>query len=237
MKTVINHHILGEVIVSQTFRARRISISLRPPSTVRLTIPYNIALSDAIKFLESKYDWIESGLDKFKQKYPEKIIEMPYYTKEHTLRYNPCDTDKISTLITNREFIVSYPISSHFSNDNVQEATKRAIELVWSDEAKGLLPQRVSSLAKEFGFKYGKVSIRNTKSRWGSCTVKNDISLSIHLMHIPNHLIDYIILHELCHTVHKNHGEGFHQLLKGVTNGLHETYRKELKMYPTRNCY
>ena len=237
MKTVINHHRLGEIVVSQTFRARRISISLRPPSTVRLTVPYNIALSDAIKFLETKYDWIESGLAKFKQKYPDKIIEMPYSTRAHSLRYNPCNTAKISAQLTETEFIVSYPMTIHFSDTQVQDITKCAIEMAWSDEAKKTLPPRVKSLAEEFNFKCGKITVRNTRSKWGSCSPQNDISLSIHLMHIPSHLVDYIILHELCHTIHKNHGEHFHGLLRSVTNGLHDTYRKELKIYSTRNCY
>ena len=237
MKTVINHHRLGDVVVSQTFRARRISISLRPPSIVRVTIPYNVALSDALKFMETKYDWIESGLEKFKEKYPDKIIEMPYSTISHALRYDPCDTSKITAQLTDTEFIVSYPMSLHFSDPQIQEITKRAIDLAWSAEAKKTLPQRVKSLAEEFNFKYGKISLRNTRSKWGSCTSQNDLSLSIHLMHIPNHLIDYIILHELCHTIHKNHGEHFHALLRSVTKGQHDTYRRELKNYSTRNCY
>lgn len=237
MKTVINHHTLGEVVVSQTFRARRISISIRPPSIIRLTIPYNIALNDAIKFLEDKSEWILSGLAKFKQKYPDKIIEMPYSTRSHSLRYNPCDTMKVSARLTETEFIVSYPMNTHFSDTTVQEITKRAIDMAWSAEAKEILPQRVKSLAEDFNFKCGNITVRNTRSKWGSCSPQNDISLSIHLMHIPDYLVDYIILHELCHTIHKNHGEHFHGLLRSVTDGMHDSYRKELKMYNTRNCY
>ena len=237
MKTIINHPMLGEVEVSQTYRARRLSISLRPPSTVRLTIPYSISVPDALRFLEDKYDWIEAGLAKFKQEYPDTTIEMPYSTRDYSLRYNPIETDKISAKLTATEFIVSYPMSMHFSDSRIQDITKRAIDLAWSHEANKTLPPRVKELADEFHFKYGKIALRNTRSKWGSCTSKNDISLSIHLMHIPDYLVDYIILHELCHTVHKNHGEHFHSLLRIVTHGLHDTYRKELKKYSTRNCY
>lgn len=237
MKIVINHHRLGEITVSQTHRARRISISLRPPAIVRLTTPHNVTLAKALEFLDEKYEWVEAGIAKFRDKYPDTTIEMPYSTKEHYLRYNPSDTTKISAQFTDTEFIVSYPMTIHFSDPKVQEFTKLAIERVWSNEAKKNLPPRVKELAELFNFKYSKLSIRNTRSKWGSCTSKDDISLSIHLMRLPDYLVDYIILHELCHTIHKNHGEQFHALLNHVTSGDHSRYNKELKTYSTRNCY
>ena len=64
---------------------------------------------------------------------------------------------------------------------------------------------RINELADKYGFLFNKVSIRNQKTRWGSCSIKNNISLNIQLMRLSNSLIDYVILHELVHTVVKNH--------------------------------
>ena len=60
---------------------------------------------------------------------------------------------------------------------------------------KEFLEGRIKELADKFGFVYNKVTIRNQKTRWGSCSGKNNINLNMQLMNIPNHLIDYVILH------------------------------------------
>ena len=68
-----------------------------------------------------------------------------------------------------------------------------------------LLINRINELADKYGFIFNKVSVRNQKTRWGSCSKNNNISLNIQLMRLSNSLIDYVILHELVHTVVKNH--------------------------------
>jgi predicted metal-dependent hydrolase len=79
--------------------------------------------------------------------------------------------------------------------------------------ARKLLVDRLSHLAIRYGFKYNRVFIRNQKTRWGSCSQKNNINLNIKLVRLPQELIDYTILHELVHTRVKNHGRQFwHQM-------------------------
>lgn len=81
-------------------------------------------------------------------------------------------------------------------------------------EAKSVLPQRLEELATEHGFKYNRVAIKNAKTRWGSCSFRNNINLNMHLTRLDDDLIDYVILHELCHTVEKNHSARFWALLQ-----------------------
>ena len=75
--------------------------------------------------------------------------------------------------------------------------------------AKQELKNRIEELATQNGFKYGKVSIRNQKTRWGSCSDQNNISLNMKLVLLPDELMDYVILHELVHTKIKNHSKKF----------------------------
>ena len=96
-------------------------------------------------------------------------------------------------------------------------------------EAKHVLPAMVERLAREHGFSYGRVTIRATRSKWGCCTSQNNLSLSLFLMTLPTHLQEFIVLHELCHTVHHNHSAEFHALLDRVTGGCEKELNRQLK--------
>ena len=75
--------------------------------------------------------------------------------------------------------------------------------------ARRLLIERLNHLADKYGFEYNRVFIKNQKTRWGSCSGKNNINLNLNLVRLPDELIDYTILHELVHTRIKNHGQRF----------------------------
>lgn len=75
--------------------------------------------------------------------------------------------------------------------------------------ARRRLIDRLDYLASKYGFQYNRVFIKNQKTRWGSCSNKNNINLNVNLVRLPDELIDYTILHELVHTRVKNHGQHF----------------------------
>ena len=76
-------------------------------------------------------------------------------------------------------------------------------------KAKRKLSRRLKYLADKHGFTYNRAFIRNQRTRWGSCSHKNDISLNMKLVRLPDELMDYVILHELTHTRCKNHSSEF----------------------------
>jgi predicted metal-dependent hydrolase len=76
-------------------------------------------------------------------------------------------------------------------------------------EAKKHLAERLDELCKRNGFKYNRVFLKNQKTRWGSCSDKNNINLNVNLVSLPDELIDYVILHELVHTRIKDHSHRF----------------------------
>ena len=80
--------------------------------------------------------------------------------------------------------------------------------------AKSELPQRLAQLASRYGFTYNRVAIKHNATNWGSCSTKNNINLNINIVRLPLVLQDYILLHELCHLRHHDHGDGFHLLLE-----------------------
>ena len=80
--------------------------------------------------------------------------------------------------------------------------------------AKAYLPDRLRSLAERYGFRFNSVAIKHNTSNWGSCSSKGNINLNLNLMRVPVPLQDYILLHELTHLRHPDHGPGFHAELE-----------------------
>ena len=80
--------------------------------------------------------------------------------------------------------------------------------------AKAYLPDRLRLLAKQYGFLFNRVAIKHNTSNWGSCSSKGNINLNLNLMRVPRPLQDYILLHELTHLRHADHGPAFHAELE-----------------------
>ena len=97
-------------------------------------------------------------------------------------------------------------------------------------EAKAALPPRLAQLAALHGFTYNKVRIKHNSSNWGSCSELGNINLNLNLIRLPEHLRDFVMLHELCHLRYLNHGPEFHALLESVCPG-HRALARELKTY------
>lgn len=83
-------------------------------------------------------------------------------------------------------------------------------------QAKEVLPPRLAELAERYGFSYNRVVIKHNVSNWGSCSSKGNINLNLNILRLPKVLQDYILLHELCHLKHQDHGHAFHLLLEHV---------------------
>ena len=98
------------------------------------------------------------------------------------------------------------------------------------DISSDYLPKRLSELANKFSFNYNGVKIKNYKSRWGACDKKNNIYLNYKLVMLDKNLIDYVLIHELCHTKFFSHNKDFHKLLKSFFNNEF-SLRKRLKNF------
>ncbi len=118
--------------------------------------------------------------------------------------------------------------------DAMQECTVEETMALWT-QAHRYLPNRLRELAIWHHFQYTTVRINRSRTRWGSCTSRKSINLSYRLMALPVHLIDYVLLHELCHTVHMNHGAEFWKLMNLVCEGKALQLRKELRKCQQQN--
>lgn len=229
---------IGEVNFVKSKRAKRLRISINPFNGVRVSLPYFMSYKSALRFVMEKKQWIIDNSNSMSQK----LEGLTLFDESTTFKTNLHEVviQKKSTILvpkakmSSEKLILEFPSEINLNKTENQEFIRKAIEESWRKEAKLVLPKRTEELAQKFGFTYGKVSVRNTKSRWGSCSFHNNISLSLHLMRLPEKLRDYVILHELTHTREKNHQAPFWNLLDTVTDGKAKLLDKELKQFSTR---
>lgn len=113
---------------------------------------------------------------------------------------------KVKIDISANQIIVFAP---EFDSIQTQTEIRKTISKILRKEAKTYLTRRVEAFAKNGGFVFEKLRFSHTATRWGSCSSRGTISLNIALMNLPLHLIDYVIIHELCHLRHMNHSPAF----------------------------
>ena len=121
-------------------------------------------------------------------------------------------------------------IKTNKQSMNVQLEKKRNLPEIDRKIARKILCRRIGELAQLHNFVYNRVSIRKQKTRWGSCSTKNNINLNANLLHLPPELMDYVLLHELVHTRVKNHSKDFWDELETVVPNARQVDRR-LKDY------
>lgn len=113
---------------------------------------------------------------------------------------------------------INMPMGADIEADMVQKALKRIVLKFLRMEAERVLPQKMDYWSKQCGFDYRSLKVDSAKSRWGCCSSHKDIKLSYYLLLLPERLVDYVIVHELCHTREMNHGPRFKALLHSYFN-------------------
>lgn len=115
-----------------------------------------------------------------------------------------------------------------FSSKRLSPIQERKLFVEHKARAHALAVTKVVELNKCYGFSFGKISIRNSRSRWGSCSSKGTLCFNYKIAFLPEHLADYLVVHELCHLKERNHGKGFWSLVACVVPD-YALRRKELR--------
>jgi len=225
---------LGLVRLVRSRTASRVRLTIKPDEGLRVTVPWGVSWDDGLKFVEKKKTWAQKHIHKYEEQNLKQEIFTPettYRTRYHQLVIKQTDEEILRCIVKPEITLVTIPNYAEMEMEKVQEWVHKSIEETWRIEARQHLPERLHRLANESGFSYTKVTIRNSKTRWGSCSSTGNINLSLHLMKLPDELIDLVINHELVHTIHKNHGPDFHSMLDSICNGKEKELNAMLRTY------
>jgi predicted metal-dependent hydrolase len=113
---------------------------------------------------------------------------------------------------------INMPVGVDIETDVAQNTLKRIVSKFLRMEAERVLPEKMEYWSKQCALDYHSLKIDTAKSRWGCCSSRKEIKLSYYLLLLPERLIDYVIVHELCHTREMNHGPRFKSLLHSFFN-------------------
>ena len=187
-------------------RARRYLLRLLSDGSARVTIPRGGSAGDARSFAERQIPWLENQLQRLQNKPPaptEWTLGSQIFFRGELI---PLQSPVPGYVQLGTETIKSA------ESANLRPAIQKHLHRLAARE----LPSRVMELAQQHGITVARVSVRNQRTRWGSCSRQGAISLNWRLIQLPGLVSDYIILHELMHRRQLNHSARFWSEVAGV---------------------
>lgn len=225
---------LGTIEFTRNERSKHIRVRILS-NGLRVTLPYRASEQDAIAFINSIRSKIILKQQKLEKGLEQRNILIDDKSRLQTLTFNvearPMPRKNIYFSLKAGTLAIEFPTGIDCTTSENQQYFWNGISYFMRKEAKRLLPGRTKQLADKFGFTFSEVKIQSSKTRWGSCSGAKTINLSLYLMLLPAHLVDYVILHELCHTKEMNHSDKFWAWMDKVTDNKSKSLRKELKNY------
>lgn len=222
---------IGNIDIRPNARSKTIVVRYRDGMFL-LSHPISIKQRD----IEKAIFKLKERLLAMKHNAPKGYIFTPdtnFETYSFSVKIVEKDKSEFTLVFRDSILYIICPQNTDYTDKDIQDRIRKAIIQVMRNEAKRIFPPWLKRLAEEHNFEVASVKINNSQSRWGSCSSKKNINLSLFCMLLPQHLIELIILHELCHTVEMNHSARFWSLLDKVTNGRSTELTAELKKFRT----
>ena len=221
---------LGEITFKQNLRAKRMSIRILSNSLL-VSLPRGYGEKEGLKLI----DEIREKLIKRQKSVNNKAIVLTegnaLTTLTFTVHIRKAERNNLFSSLKSGILNIDYPQNLNIEDSQTQAYFWKSINYFLRKEAQRILPHRTQILAESYGFSFTDVKIQSSKTRWGSCNRNKNINLSFYLMLLPQHLVDYVILHELCHTREMNHSPQFWEWMDRVTDGKGKKLRSELKNF------
>ncbi|MFC1754841.1 M48 family metallopeptidase [Thermoproteota archaeon] len=208
-------------------KRRSLTLEIKSDASVIVRAPKFASTQFIEKVLTQKRNWIRKKQEQIRAQLEANPVK-GFTAGEEILffgtHYRIITVDNLTpTLIFNNHSFL-------LNTEHEGSKAKKLFEKWYRDQAVKWITNRVTFLADQFGFKYSSVKINSAKSRWGSCSIKGSLNFSWRLMMAPVEIIDYVIIHELCHLKEHNHSSLFWKLVQQYCPN-YKLYRSQLKNY------
>lgn len=211
MPTTINDPEFGTIHILRSRQTRYVRVRIRHDGRLSATLPMRASLRNVHHLIEESRASLRQTLAELQTK-STTFTDGQQIGASHRLVVRPAT--RLSAQLRSPNIYVSLPpdleIASPIAQKTIKDSVLRALKI----EAKAYLPRRLRALAVEHDFEFEKIRFSSASTRWGSCSTHGTISLNVWLMQLPLELIDYVLVHELCHTQQMNHSTAFWELVE-----------------------
>lgn len=218
--------------LNQTRRNKRLRMSISPEKGLWVSSPLGMSLSVIESFLQEKQNWILKHLaecEQVKKRTSKERTVLPVQMKfpciDEVWQINySSDVDVHGCQLTPDFDSQSILISGDYGTELAQELLRKWL----IRRAKGVLPKMLFDCAEMMQYQYNRVTIRNQKTRWGSCSTLGNINLNCKLLFLNERQVRYVLIHELCHLEEANHSRRFWALVERY-EPEHRNIRQQMK--------
>lgn len=219
----------GEITIRYVDRARSVRIRMGTNSRFVVSAPPRTRVSQIQKIIDSSREELHR-IVKSTGANTQYADQQPVGKRHHIAVVSTGMVAVPTLAITREKLVVKLPHGTSVDQSDVQSLIKNSVIKIYRREAKAYLPDRLKELATHGDFQYQRIRFSHAAGRWGSCSSTGTISLNIALMKLPDALIDYVLIHELCHTVQMNHSPAFWSLVE-TYNPHFRLHRRQIKQY------
>lgn len=172
---------------------------------VRIIVPMDMDEEGLVQLVKKREAWIEKHLSFFKNRERIKLQfnEILLYGNRYTYYY---DTQYVNRIVINEEYH-TIRTRRNLTDEKIQEKWLKTV-------AKKYLEERIIKLSETLSLPFNKLYLRTSRNKWGNCSSEKNISINWRLVKAPKFVIDYVIVHELVHTLVMNHSTKFYTLLR-----------------------
>ncbi len=218
---------------------RNLSLSLKPNGELIVTVARSIPLKMITKFVADSWPWVLEQTERMKNlraRFPQKHFEPGEYFQvmglEYSLKIELIKTRKPNVRLEHGNIILDLPEKLAATSEVLKGSTKSILQNYYEELGKKILAERLLIYSQKLQLYPRSVVYRNQKTRWGSCSSNGTISMNWRLIAAPMEVIDYVVIHELCHLRHHNHSPSFWKLVE-----QHSPRWKKIRKWLYENQY
>lgn len=208
-----------KIFLRKSTRAKRLRLQVDSDLKMTLVVPKRTPKFMVNLFMGQHERWIDGQVEKIsKQKkiHPDRLTQSGdiyyYFGEKLTLKVLPQKLKRPSVRVSGHELEVK--LNKSISKSEAKRQIKNAVEKFYRKKAEEVIHDRLQFFNEQYGFKYNRVTLRNQKSRWGSCSRLKNLNFNWRLIMAPIEVIDYVVVHELCHLRQMNHSAKFWSLVE-----------------------